>query len=291
MIEEERQYLKEKSGSINKTLRKSKNLIYKSISLVVLNVILFLSLGRFSLGQVLDASSFQSLNQFLVDNHAPQLLAQAVNLTGQWECNDGGTYFIRQIGNEFWWYGRSRDTGATWSNVFSGTIQNNQIIGRWADVPQGSILSGGQMTLTIVSPNELRAVSRTGGFGGSFWFRGGTPVPIDVSFPQFLGIDSTLNQEVATSNALSNALQYLRTQFPNDELYQLAYPEDLDYELVSTGVGRLTNNSPVRWVVVALKEIYFCYSGPPVSGLAHECLASSTYVRNPRVVLDRRRRR
>ncbi len=95
----------------------------------------------------------------------------SVNLTGQWHCNDGGSYFIRQAGSELWWYGKSRDNGATWSNVFHGKIRGNQVIGRWADVPQGRIRSAGEMSLQILGAHQFKAIRRTGGFGGSEWTR------------------------------------------------------------------------------------------------------------------------
>src|SRR5436190_12774748 len=62
---------------------------------------------------------------------------QTVNLTGRWSGNDGGTYYLRQLGNELWWSGQSGDSGQTFSNVYQGTIRGDQISGRWADVPQG----------------------------------------------------------------------------------------------------------------------------------------------------------
>jgi len=95
----------------------------------------------------------------------------SLNLTGRWRCNDGGSYFIRQVGSELWWYGQSRDGGATWSNVFHGRIQGNQVIGRWADVPHGRIQNAGEMSLQILGADKLRATRRTGGFGGSEWTR------------------------------------------------------------------------------------------------------------------------
>ena len=95
----------------------------------------------------------------------------SLNLTGRWRCNDGGSYFIRQVGSELWWYGQSRDGGATWSNVFHGRIQGNQVIGRWADVPHGRIQNAGEMSLQILGAHKLRATRRTGGFGGSEWTR------------------------------------------------------------------------------------------------------------------------
>src|SRR5437879_4941641 len=41
------------------------------------------------------------------------------DLTGRWTANDGGTYYIRQLGNELWRYGESGDGGRSWTNVIS----------------------------------------------------------------------------------------------------------------------------------------------------------------------------
>ena len=95
----------------------------------------------------------------------------SAQLTGRWSCNDGGTYFIRQIGAEVWWYGASRDGGATWTNVFHGHLSGNQVRGRWADVPQGRIRNYGEMAFEIIGANKFRAIRKTGGFGGSEWNR------------------------------------------------------------------------------------------------------------------------
>ncbi|MCF4967799.1 hypothetical protein CV014_12090 [Nostoc sp. CMAA1605] len=97
-------------------------------------------------------------------------VAQASSLTGVWNCNDGGVYFIRQVGNQLWWYGQSADGGETWSNVFQGTIRGNQIIGSWADVPKGAIRGYGEMTLRI-SGNRIEKISGGENFGGSLWSR------------------------------------------------------------------------------------------------------------------------
>jgi len=94
-----------------------------------------------------------------------------VDLTGSWECKDGGTYFVNQIGNKVWWYGRSNDGGATWSNVFNGTLDGSTVVGQWADIPQGSILSSGIMILRIDSDKSFTATQKTGGFGGTQWTR------------------------------------------------------------------------------------------------------------------------
>lgn len=98
------------------------------------------------------------------------IIAQASNMTGAWNCNDGGVYFIRQVGNQIWWYGQSSDGGQTWSNVFQGTITGSRIIGSWADVPKGSIRGYGEMTLRI-SGGRIQKISGGENFGGSVWSR------------------------------------------------------------------------------------------------------------------------
>lgn len=97
----------------------------------------------------------------------------AQDLTGRWSANDGGTYYIRQVGNELWWYGQSSDGGSSWTNVLHATVQGNRAVGRWSDVPHGQIHSAGEMELQVVSANRLVATRKTGGFGGSEWTRQG----------------------------------------------------------------------------------------------------------------------
>lgn len=109
---------------------------------------------------------------------APQFSSQltvepaiGVNLSGRWQGNDGGIYYLRQQGNVVWWYGEYSTINPNWSNVFKGRLQGNQLVGQWADVPKGSILQSGDMVIELTSNNTLRAISKTGGFGGSEWRR------------------------------------------------------------------------------------------------------------------------
>ena len=92
------------------------------------------------------------------------------DLTGRWSCDDGGDYYLRQVGNTVYWYGEPQ--AGNWSNVFYGMIEGNQIRGSWADVPKGGMMGRGNLTLTI-SPNEDEFVAtyKSGGFGGSRWMR------------------------------------------------------------------------------------------------------------------------
>ncbi len=106
-----------------------------------------------------------------------------INLTGTWKADEGGTYYIRNIGNDIWWLGTSgNDDGKTFSNVLKGYIhQNNKTITAvWADIPLGINRYYGTLTISIDSNTVLHKVNETnydkGGnpsccFGTSRWQR------------------------------------------------------------------------------------------------------------------------
>jgi hypothetical protein len=94
-----------------------------------------------------------------------------LDLTGVWNCDDGGKYYVRQLGTTVWWYGETDPNTPSWSNVMRGTISGNIINADWSDVPKGSIMQYGNLVIQIESNNRLVATSRTGGFGGSVWTR------------------------------------------------------------------------------------------------------------------------
>jgi hypothetical protein len=100
--------------------------------------------------------------------------SHAVNLSGRWAGNDGGTYYIRQVGDEVWWFGESANGGKNWSNVFHGSIdwRTHTIRGQWIDIPKGATRNRGKLVLRYADDGRtLSALQRTGGFGGSMWHR------------------------------------------------------------------------------------------------------------------------
>lgn len=112
----------------------------------------------------------------MMPTSALALCAAPRDLNGVWRANDGGTYYIRQISNDIWWVGMSRDDGRTWTNVYRGVRSGNAITGQWADVPRGRINSGGILNLSVQtgSSGGILGFTRsavTGGFGGSRWFQ------------------------------------------------------------------------------------------------------------------------
>ncbi len=105
-----------------------------------------------------------------------QPMRPAASLSGVWHADDVGTYYIRQIGDTIWWLGLSRDQGQTFANIFQGRMEQDSIVGEWADVPVGNqgTRSHGILNLTTadnkgIQSVELTRVSGTGGFGGARW--------------------------------------------------------------------------------------------------------------------------
>jgi hypothetical protein len=101
---------------------------------------------------------------------APAALLAGPIRTGVYRADDGGTYYVRVIGDQVWWAGESADGGRNFTNVFHGTvIGSTGIYGDWADVPKGRNAHAGKLRLEINSPTSFTATAKTGGFGGSHW--------------------------------------------------------------------------------------------------------------------------
>ncbi|HKO09493.1 MAG: hypothetical protein ACHQRJ_12455 [Alphaproteobacteria bacterium] len=95
--------------------------------------------------------------------------ASAQDLTGAWAAAPyGGTYYVRQIGSEVWWFG---DGGSSWANVAHGRLEGNRIRMQWADVPRGGTQNFGELEVVVESPYRLVLRRATGGFGARVWTR------------------------------------------------------------------------------------------------------------------------
>ena len=94
----------------------------------------------------------------------------AMDLSGVWLADDGGSYVIRHSGLDVTWEGASRDAGRSWTHTFTGTIQGDMIVGRFADHPPGTIRGSGPLSVRIVNSARLEKVAGTGSnFGGNVW--------------------------------------------------------------------------------------------------------------------------
>jgi hypothetical protein len=107
--------------------------------------------------------------------------AKKLDLTGPWAGDDGGIYYLRQVGKVVWWNGMSDRSarpaalGLGWNNVGRGEIKDDLTVAvQWADVPRGQILGDGTLTLKIEADGggniQIRKTDETGtGFGNNVW--------------------------------------------------------------------------------------------------------------------------
>jgi hypothetical protein len=148
---------------------------------------------------------------------------RVINLTGVWQADDGGQYYLRQIDNILWWAGLSQDgaiyNGLTFSNFYRGTLQVGKeviIRGEWSDVPRGQTTNHGTLSLLFIDGDvpaqRLQKVDFTGPFGGSLWQRGTWPagrLPADVLFGQVLK-NIVANWHITEKSTLKDNLFFLK---------------------------------------------------------------------------------
>jgi hypothetical protein len=121
------------------------------------------------------AKILASVATLLVFATAFAALPDRTDLTGRWECDDGGTYYIRQVGSELWWRGISGEAKGkkkAFENVFHGNINGKVVTGSWADDPKGESRNAGILSLEIIGDGknlQLKRTKETGGFGGGTW--------------------------------------------------------------------------------------------------------------------------
>lgn len=103
---------------------------------------------------------------------ASALCSAPKDMNGTWRGNDGGIYYVRQVGNNVWWLGVSaKDDGKSFSNVFRGSIKDGILLGTWADV-RGTAKGAGSLEMKISGVNAVTGWTRlnqTGGFAAKFW--------------------------------------------------------------------------------------------------------------------------
>jgi len=106
------------------------------------------------------------------------------SLTGTWLANDGGMYFLRQVGDALWWMGLSGGfmyPGLQFCNVFHASVTGSTVTGEWSDVPRGATSGRGTLTLRFANDSQLLRVGESGGFGASIWRRtSSSPWPVIV---------------------------------------------------------------------------------------------------------------
>ncbi|NYT02119.1 MAG: hypothetical protein GKC10_05115 [Methanosarcinales archaeon] len=93
------------------------------------------------------------------------------DLTGVWSCDDGGTYYIRQMGYIVWWSGESSPLEPMWSNVARGIFGNCVLTLEFYDLPKGTATGFGTLVLEVLSNDEMVAREKPPSYSGSRWWR------------------------------------------------------------------------------------------------------------------------
>jgi len=107
--------------------------------------------------------------------------AKNFDLTGPWADDEGGIYYLRQIGKVVWWNGMSSRAGPAvalgrdWNNVGRGVITDLTIAVDWSSVPRASELGAGTVTLSIGKDSSGNIQLTTTAWTGSHWGSGLTP--------------------------------------------------------------------------------------------------------------------
>jgi len=103
--------------------------------------------------------------------------AMAADFSGKWHGDDGATYYLRQVGDELYWYAEGGQD-ARRSSIFTGKLRAGMILGSWIDVPKGTTSGKGELHLSIhENGNVLEASRATGGFTSTKIVRAGYKLP------------------------------------------------------------------------------------------------------------------
>lgn len=94
--------------------------------------------------------------------------AQAMDLTGTWASGSGSKVYIRQIGNEIYFFTEPAAVNPYGATVAYGIAQGNELHLKWADVPKGGNRNAGIMVWTVESDRKIVIKEKTGGYGETF---------------------------------------------------------------------------------------------------------------------------
>eukprot|EP00930_Biecheleria_cincta_P084728 TRINITY_DN74177_c0_g1_i1.p1 TRINITY_DN74177_c0_g1~~TRINITY_DN74177_c0_g1_i1.p1 ORF type:complete len:431 (-),score=50.13 TRINITY_DN74177_c0_g1_i1:49-1341(-) len=86
-----------------------------------------------------------------------------------------GTYFMSQVDDRIFWFGRSNTT-RQWANVGHGTVVGSEVHIDWCDIPLGDKTYAGRLVLeSNILTSSLRIKHKEGLFGGNSWKKRSMP--------------------------------------------------------------------------------------------------------------------
>ncbi|MBQ4818476.1 M12 family metallopeptidase [Aquimarina sp. MMG016] len=130
------------------------------------------------------------------------------NMSGYYKANDGGHYYVRQIGTNVYWFGEH--PSGTWANVFKGKLDGNIVNGQFYDVPKGKIKGYGSLKLSVNSTGTKITKISGSNFGGSSWTKTTKPAYLPPTRPQGFGTRNNINDLTARWYANDGGFYYMR---------------------------------------------------------------------------------
>ncbi|HDR8043340.1 TPA: hypothetical protein QCZ17_005742 [Bacillus cereus] len=102
-------------------------------------------------------------NQIPIPTHLRQPTFNPFDLTGIYQSDDGGIFYIRHLNyKKIWWVAMSDNgSGHTWTNVFKGDVEYDSFggvnfSGYWYDVPRGRYMGNGILGFKVQLGNLVK---------------------------------------------------------------------------------------------------------------------------------------
>jgi hypothetical protein len=112
----------------------------------------------------------EQMNQMQMAPIQKATFMPSLDLTGIYTAKPNGIYYVRQLGNQIYWYGeeKSQSFPPFWSNVAIGNLNGNTINANWVDIPKGQTMNSGTVVLDASQQQGMTVLNvqqETGGFG------------------------------------------------------------------------------------------------------------------------------
>jgi hypothetical protein len=142
-----------------------------------------------------------------------EVLSSSKQLTGLWDCNDDGIYYISSAGARVAWFAHARaGSRRTWAHVFFGTIAEGQLTGIFGDVCVNADRFTGELTCKVDFDSMKMKKTSRGAFGGSQWQQRKSYLE-DVDRPELVHWHSAHDKGVAGMWTGTDGLTYWITVY------------------------------------------------------------------------------
>ena len=178
-----------------------------------------------------------------------EVLSSAKQLTGIWDCNDDGIYYISAAGPRVAWFAHARSgSRRAWAHVFFGSIEGEKITGTFGDVCVNKDRYAGSITLAAdFSAMTMRQTSRGTSFGGQRWQRRRAYV-LEGDRPKLAHCTSAHDTGVTGAWTGDDGMVYYVTQY-NTSLFWFAHAPSWSAAHVAMGEIEVSVAAGQSWIV------------------------------------------